>query len=354
MTQIKPRVLYIPWDNPVHDEEAWKTLNENFELVIYDFNTVEEYMEELKKPNFGKIGPIDAICRSTWLKSSPYIHHYILRGEPIRLLPETCKIVVQSGHGYDIVDVDYLTSRNVVFCNSPDSCSRATADVGVYLVLSAFRYLTFAEHCLRTPGAYYDSQVISNIGEDPNNKTLGIIGLGDIGVLTAQVCKALGMNIIYHNRSAKPHLETMIPGGAKYCSTIDELFGEADCIFVACPYTSETKHLIDFQAFKKMKSRVRIVNIARGPIVEEAAIIDALERGQLVGAGFDVHEFEPKIHEKLISNWKITLTPHVGVCARESFQNFERKCVNNLMQFFYEKKTPHSIVNSSVYEKLYR
>ncbi len=347
----KPRVLYIPWDNPVHDDDAWKTLNDNFELVVYDFNTVEEYMEELKKPNHGKIGHIDAICRSTWLKSNPYIHHYILRDEVVQLIPDSCKIITQSGHGYDIVDVDYLTSRGIVFCNSPNSCSRATADVGVYLILSAFRYLTFAEHCLRTPGEYYDSQIISNIAEDPNGKTLGIIGLGDIGVLVAQVCKALGMNIIYHNRSAKPDLEKKISGNVKYCLSLEELFKESDCILILCPYTKETKHLINFEAFKKMKPKVRLVNIARGPIVEEAAVIDALERGQLVGAGFDVHEFEPKIHEKLLSNWKITLTPHAGACTQDSFRNFEKRCVTNLMQFFYTNEQPHTIVNSELYDK---
>lgn len=353
MTQLKPRVLYIPWDNPVHDKDAWKTLNENFELVIYNFNTIQEYMEELKKPNYGKIGPIDAICRSTWLKSSPFLHHYILRDEAVKLLPKSCKIVVQSGHGYDIVDVDYLSSKGVVFCNSPNSCSRATADVGVYLILSSFRYLTLAEHCLRTPGKYYDSQTISNIAEDPNGKTLGIVGLGDIGVLVAQVCKALGMKIIYHNRSSKPYLEEKIGGDVKYCSTLDDLLGEADCVLILCPFTPETKHLINTEAFKKMKSKVRLVNIARGPIVEEAAVIDALERGQLVGAGFDVHEFEPKIHEQLLANWRITLTPHSGACTQDSFRNFEKKCVKNLMQFFYNREKPHTIINGDVYDNLY-
>jgi lactate dehydrogenase-like 2-hydroxyacid dehydrogenase len=351
MPVAKPRVLYIPWDNPIHDSDAWATLNENFELVNYDFETVEEYITELQKPNCGKVGKIDAVCRSAWLKSNPFIHHYILRDDPVKLLPSSVKIVVQSGHGYDIVDVDYLSSRDIVFCNSPDSCSRATADAGIYLVLSSFRYFTYAEHCVRTPGKYYDSQEIANIGEDPNGKTLGIIGLGDIGVLVAKTCGSLGMNIIYNNRSKKPDLEKQVEG-IKFCSTADELFAQADCIFIACPYTSETRHLINFESFSKMKPHVRLVNIARGPIVQEAAMIDALETGQLIGAGLDVHEFEPKIHEKLLANWKITLTPHTGVCTRDSFQNFEKKCVKNLMQFFYQNEKPHTIVNGDVYDRL--
>lgn len=347
MTVAKPRILYIPWDEPVHDEEAWKTLNEKFELVNYDFDTVEEYMDELRKPDHGKIGNIDGVCRSAWLKSNPYIHHYILRDEAVKLLPESVKIVVQSGHGYDIVDVDYLTSRGIVFCNSPDSCSRATADIGISLILNSFRYLTFAEHCVRTPGMYYQSQEIAHFGEDPNGKTLGIVGLGDIGSLVAKTCKSLGMDIVYHNRSPKPLLEAQTP--MQYCKSIDELFAQADCIFISCPYTKETRHLINTEAFKKMKPRVRLVNIARGPIVEEAAVIAAFESGQLVGAGFDVHEFEPKIDERLLRNWKITLTPHTGVCTRDSFQNFEKKCVKNLVQYFYGNEKPHTIVNDEAY-----
>jgi lactate dehydrogenase-like 2-hydroxyacid dehydrogenase len=351
MTFSKPRVLYIPWDKPVHHDESWKVLNEKFDLVNYDFENVEDYMNELRKPNHGKIGNIDAICRSAWLKSSPYVHHYILRDEAVRLLPESCKIVVQSGHGYDIVDVDYLTSRGIVFCNSPDSCSRATADVGIYLVLSSFRYLTYAEHCLRTPGKYYDSQELANISEDPNGKTLGIIGLGDIGILIAKTCASLGMNIVYHNRTRKHTLEQQLPG-LKYCADKETLFQFADCILVACPYTNETRHLINYDAFGKMKPQVRLVNIARGPIVQEEAVVDALERGQLVGAGFDVHEFEPKIDERLLSNYKITLTPHVGVCTQDSFKNFEKCCVKNLEQFFHQNERPSTAVNGQVYKNM--
>lgn len=346
----KPRVLYIPWDKPVHDDEAWKTLNEKYELVNYDFETVEDYMNELQKPNHGKIGNIDAICRSAWLKSSPYVHHYILRNDPVRLLPESCKIVVQSGHGYDIVDVDYLTSRGIVFCNSPDSCSRATADVGIYLILSSFRYLTYAEHCLRTPGKYYDSQELANISEDPNGKTLGIVGLGDIGILVAKTCISLGMKVIYHNRSRKLKYEEEIPE-LTYYESKESFLKEADCIFIACPHTKETHHFINKEAFKLMKPKVRLVNIARGPIVEEAAVIEALESGQLAGAGFDVHEFEPKIDEKLLSNYKITLTPHVGVCTQNSFKNFEKCCVDNLDQFFYKNEKPKTSVNGQVWKR---
>lgn len=339
----KPRILYIPWDKPIHHKESWELVNEKFEIVTYDFDTVHEYIEELKKPNHGKIGNIEAVLRSTWLKSSPYVHHYILRDEAVRLLPQSVKIVVQSGHGYDIVDVEYLSSRGIIFCNSPDSCSRATADIATYLILASFRYTSYAEHCVRS-GHYYDSQELAQIADDPSGNTLGIIGLGDIGKLVTQACQAIGMKVIYHNRSRKAEIENDFQEGSlTYYKDFDDFLAQSDCILVLCPYTKETRHLISFEAFKKMKPKVRLVNIARGPIVHEAAVIDALERGQLVGAGFDVHEFEPKIHERLLNNWKITLLPHLGAVSRASWRKFEKKCVDNLIEYFYGAGKPNAV-----------
>lgn len=345
MTNTKPRVLYIPCDGAIHDDEAWKTANEKFNLITYDFSTVEEYMDELKKPHHGRIGYIEAILRPTWLKAHPYVHHYLFRGEAVRLLPESVRIIVQSGHGYDIVDVEYLSSRNIIFCNSPDSCSRATADIGTLLIINSFRYTNYAEHCVRS-GNYYQAAELASEADDPNGYTLGIIGLGDIGQLVAKSCQTLGMKTIYHNRSRKPHIEKLFPlGSLTYYESFDQFLAEADCILVLCPYTKDTRHLINKDTFKKMKSNVRLVNIARGPIVEEAAVIDALERGQLVGAGFDVHEFEPKIHETLLNNWKVTLLPHFGVVSKASWRKFERVCVNNLVSYFFGDGNPNTAVN---------
>lgn len=346
----KPRILYVPWDKPVHHEEAWKLVNEKFDIVTYDFDSVEEYMAELQKPQHGKIGNIDAVFRPTWLKSSPYVHHYILRGDAVGLLPSSVKIVVQSGHGYDIVDVDYLTSRGILFCNSPDSCSRATADIGILLIISSFRYTTYAEHCVRS-GNYYGSQELAQIAEDPNGHTLGIIGLGTIGRLVAKSCQSLGMKTIYHNRTRKPEIERDFPENSMvYYESFKEFLSKADCILVLCAYNHQSRHMINFEAFKYMKPKVRLVNIARGPIVEEAAVIDALKRGQLVGAGFDVHEFEPKISDQLLNNWKITLLPHLGAVSQTSWRNFEQKCVDNIIEYFYGGGRPNAI-NSELLEK---
>ncbi|ODV84330.1 hypothetical protein CANARDRAFT_8684 [[Candida] arabinofermentans NRRL YB-2248] len=337
----KPKVLYIPWANPIHDPQAWKTLNENFDLIYYDCETPEEWIEENSKPDGGKYAGIRAICRSTWLKGQPYLNHFLFRGEAVKYIPDTVEIIVQSGHGYDIVDVPYLTSKDIIFCNSPNTCSVATADVGTYLVMQSFRYLTYAENCVRK-GNYYDAWPLTYWGANPRGHTLGVIGLGNIGFLTAKACKALGMNIVYHGRSRKLDYENEIEGLTFY-SDLNEMLKVTDCIYIACPYSEATRHLINFERFKHMKDQVRLVNVARGPIVEQEAVIDALERGQLVGAGFDVHEFEPKIDPRLLDNYKITLLPHIGVSSRSSFEAFEAKCVDNLMKHFYGGGKPEAV-----------
>ncbi|GME94499.1 unnamed protein product [Ambrosiozyma monospora] len=134
----KPKILYIPIENPVHDEEAWKTLNEKFDLVYYDCPTTDDWIKELANPS-SKFHRIQGACRSTWLKGEPYRTHLLFKGELATHLPDSLEIVVQTGHGYDTADVGYLTSRGIIFCNSPDCCSIATADVGTSLVLQSFK-----------------------------------------------------------------------------------------------------------------------------------------------------------------------------------------------------------------------
>ncbi|GMF38243.1 unnamed protein product [[Candida] boidinii] len=330
--QKKPKVLYFPWVLNVHDDDSWKTLNEKFEIVNYDCSSVEEFIEEARKPN-GKYSGIDAICRSSRIHGKPFGGQHIFNGEAAKAIPDTVKLIVSSGHGYNRTNLELLADRGILFCNSPNTASQSTADVAVFLIIQSFRYLTYAEHYVRTNSKDDITNITVN-AENPRNKTLGIIGLGDIGIYVARTCKAMGMNIVYHNRNPKPQYEAEIEG-LKFLPNIDDLYAVSDCILLLCPYSEDTKHLINFETFKKMKDRVRLVNMARGLIVEEAAVIDALERGQLVGAGFDVTEFEPKFDDRILSNYKVTILPHVGATARETYQLSEKKCVENLMQFFY-------------------
>ncbi|OWB71482.1 hypothetical protein B5S31_g1171 [[Candida] boidinii] len=343
----KPKVLYFPWELKIHDEESWKTLNEKFEIIEYDCKSVEEFIKECEKTD-GKFSDIDAICRSVHLLGAPFGPQQIFGVDVAKYIPKSVKIIVSAGHGYDHVDVKTLTEKNIIYCNSPNCCSVATADVGTFLVLQSFRYLSYAEHQTRKQDTANISS-ISREAENPRGRTLGIIGLGDIGIYVARACKALGMNIVYTNRNPKPQYEAEIEG-LKFLPNIDDLFAVSDCILVLCPYTEATRHLINFETFKKMKDRVRLVNIARGAIVEEAAVIDALERGQLVGAGFDVTEFEPKFDDRILSNYKVTVLPHIAGTSRDSFEAFEKKCVENLVEYFYGNGQP-AAVNPELLEK---
>ncbi|GME73154.1 unnamed protein product [Ambrosiozyma monospora] len=343
MTTSKPKILYIPVENPIHDETAWKTLNEKFDLVYYDGPSTDDWIKELDNPQ-SKFQGIQAICRSTWLRGQPYKSHLIFRGEPVRHLPDSVKIIVQSAHGYNNVDVDYLTSRGILFCNSPNSCSIATADVGTTLVLQSFRYFTHCQNIARSgdPQIFNTGRALGHIADNPRGKTLGVVGLGNIGFLTAKACHAMGMNIVYYGRSRKAKYEKQM-SGLKFYDNLNGMLAVTDCVLISCPLTEHTRHLINFDSFKHMKDKVRLVNIARGPIVENEAVIDALERGQLVGAGFDVYEFEPEVDPRLIDNYRVTLLPHVGVASQDSFKAFERKCVDNLVKYFYTNEPPQAV-----------
>ncbi|GMG49683.1 unnamed protein product [Ambrosiozyma monospora] len=176
-TSHKPKVLYIPVDKPVHDDKSWKTLNEKFEVIYYDSHSIEEWIKEASKPD-GKYAGIEAIARPHDLKAPPFGSQFLFSGKAARAIPSTVKVIVSAGHGYDVVDVDYLTKRGIFFCNSPDSCSIATADTGTFLVLQSFRYLTFAEDKLRN-GEFFGASELNHLGENPNGKTLGVIGLGN-------------------------------------------------------------------------------------------------------------------------------------------------------------------------------
>jgi len=244
--------------------------------------------------------------------------------------PPSLKIIVSGGHGYDVVDVERLADRGVVFCNSPNTCTEATgkltrscweelivANCAMYLILNAFRYFTFAERCVRTE-QFDTSRQLSRIAEDPSSHVLAMIGLGDIGLAIAQRAEAFGMQIHYFSPSRKPEAEATFRTPITYHTSLDSVLQIADCICLACPYSRKTHHMLSEREFNLMKPGVRIVNIARGPLIDEEALIAAMEQGKVIGVRLDVHENEPHVHPRLKDNYMTTLLPHIGVCSKSS------------------------------------
>ena len=165
-----------------------------------------------------------------------------------------------------------------------------------------------------------------DLGHDPKNKVLGVLGMGGIGQAVAQRARAFGMRIQYHNRSRLPTGEEQ---GAKYVS-FDELMKTSDVISLNLALNASTRHIISKPQFDMMKDNVVIVNTARGPIIDEAALVDALNSGKVFAAGLDVFEEEPKIHQGLLDNPNAVLLPHIGTATWETQKDMEVLVLDNL------------------------
>ena len=172
------------------------------------------------------------------------------------------------------------------------------------------------------------------------------MGLGDIGLAIARKCEAaLGMEVHYQGPRRKVEAEKMLVNGAIYHASVDDIIPVVDRIVLAAPYTEETHHLLSGEQFVLAKEGgLRVVNIARGGMIDEDALLAALKSGKVVGAGLDVHANEPGVNQELKEDWRVTLLPHIGVCSRTSWENFERINLDNIDAFF-ETGIPLTPVN---------
>ncbi|MGB3761890.1 MAG: D-glycerate dehydrogenase [Ornithinimicrobium sp.] len=225
------------------------------------------------------------------------------------------KVVANVAVGYNNIDVPACAERGVVVTNTPDVLTEATADIAFGLVLMATRRLAEGERVIRsqTPwtwGMFY------MLGTGLQGKTLGVIGMGGIGVATARRAKAFGMQIAYSSRSACD------PAVAQELDAprldFDELLSTADVISVHCPYSPATHHLIGAEQLALMKETAYLINTARGPIVDEGALALALAEGVIAGAGLDVFENEPAVHPELLTLDNVVMVPHLGSATIET------------------------------------
>jgi glyoxylate reductase len=217
--------------------------------------------------------------------------------------------------GYDNVDVAAAARRGVVVTNTPGVLTDATADLAVALILMTTRRLGEGERVIRS-GDPWAWDMFYMLGTDLQGKTLGIAGLGAIGGAVARRARAFGMRIAYTGRRrADPGLEQEL--GAEPLS-LDELLAASDVVSLHAPLTDETRHLIGARALELMKPTAHLVNTARGPIVDEEALADALELGRIAGAALDVFEHEPSVHPRLLELDNAVLVPHLGSATLET------------------------------------
>lgn len=248
-----------------------------------------------------------------------------------------CKIVANFGVGYNHINVEAAKARGLVVTNTPGAVTDATADIAITLMLMTARRAGEGERLVRA-GLWVGWQPTQMLGLHVSGKTVGIIGMGRIGQAIAQRCHGgFGCKIVFANRSEKS-----VPNAVQLAS-MEEVAQAADIVFVATPGGAGTRHLISLPLLAAMQPHAILVNISRGDVVDEAALIAALQAGQLAGAGLDVYEHEPAVPDALRAMENVTLLPHLGTNALEVREDMGRMALANLAAFFEGKAVPNPV-----------
>lgn len=226
------------------------------------------------------------------------------------------KIVANHAVGYNNIDVQAATKLGIKVANTPDVLTEATADCAFALLLSVSRRICEAQDFLRD-GKFDGWDPLGFLGLELHGKNLGILGMGRIGQAVARRAKGFGMNILYHNRHQLPADQEM-DLNAHYLDTMEKLASESNIMSLNCPLTDETHHIINQHILDLLPEGAIIINTARGPVIDEEALAEALHSGKLGGAGIDVFENEPEIHPKMLSAPNAMLTPHIASATRDT------------------------------------
>ncbi|WP_149786909.1 2-hydroxyacid dehydrogenase [Lutimaribacter pacificus] len=249
-----------------------------------------------------------------------------------------CKILANFGVGYNHIDVDAARAHSVTVTNTPGAVTDATADIAMTLILMSARRAAEGERLVRS-GAWEGWHPTQMLGLHVTGKTVGIVGMGRIGQAIARRCHfGFGMEVLYFNRSQKD-----VDFPAKQVADLADLAARCDILVTATPGGAETRHLVGADVFAAMKPTAHVVNISRGDVVDEAALIAALQAGQIGGAGLDVYEFEPQVPEALRALENVVLLPHLGTAAEEVRTDMGMMVLDNLSAFFEGREPPNKL-----------
>ncbi|MEN9688113.1 MAG: hypothetical protein RI998_110 [Pseudomonadota bacterium] len=246
------------------------------------------------------------------------------------------KMCANMAVGFNNFDVPAMTARGVLASNTPDVLTETTADFGFALLMATARRMTESEHYLRR-GEWKQWRYDMFAGAEVHGSTMGILGMGRIGqAIARRGAHGFGMKVIYHNRSRlSPQLEAECK--ASYVSK-EELLRTADHVVLVVPYSAASHHTIGAAELAQMKPTTTLVNIARGGIVDDAALAAALRQGQIAAAGLDVFEGEPKVHPDLLTVPNIVLTPHIASSSIATRLAMANLAADNLISFFTQGK----------------
>lgn len=244
--------------------------------------------------------------------------------------------------GYNNIDVPACEAAGVLVTNTPGVLTQATADIAMALILMSTRRLGEGERVIRAQDPWQWGMFYM-LGMGLQGRQLGIVGMGQIGIATAQRAKAFGMNIAYTRRTP---LESEIEKdlAAKFMS-MDELIESSDVLSIHCPYSPATHHLISENQLARMKPSAFLINTARGPIVDEQALVDALKAGKIAGAGLDVFEHEPKVNPGLLELDNAVLIPHLGSATVETRAAMADIAATNALAILAGKTAPNLVTS---------
>jgi len=258
-------------------------------------------------------------------------------------LKAACNLAV----GYNNMDLAACTAHGVVATNTPDVLNDTTADLAFALLLAAARRVTEAERWLRS-GSWQGWRNDQMLGQDVHHATLGIVGMGNIGQAIARRARGFDMRIVYHNRGRLPvELERALDARRL---ELDELLAQSDHVCLALPYSAQTHHLIDARRLALMKRTAILVNIGRGGLVDDAALVEALQTRRIAGAGLDVFEGEPRLHPGLMALDNVALTPHIGSASRATRERMGQIAAGNLEAALAGRRPPN-LLNPEVWER---
>ncbi|MFL1683972.1 NAD(P)-dependent oxidoreductase [Coprobacter secundus] len=251
------------------------------------------------------------------------------------------KIISNYAVGYDNIDISYATKKGIQVTNTPDPVTEPTADQAMGLILSVCRRISELDRRLRIPGAV-KVELLGNLGLSLYGKTIGIIGMGRIGQALARRALSSGMKVMYHNRRRlEPAIENLY--NATFLS-LDELLMRSDIVSVNAPFSKETYHLIGERELGLMKSQAVLINTARGPLVDEKALIEALKGKKIWGAGLDVFEFGDYPSPELLEMDNVVMNPHTGTQTIDVRHEMAAYVSRNIINFF-EGNGPVAKVN---------
>lgn len=286
----------------------YNTLGE--EVVVYDHSAPEEILPRLE-------GAEIAVTKEL-----------VLTPEQVLAMPDSVKLICEAGTGYNNIPLEACKQKGIMVCNIPAYSSQRVAQTAIMMLLNLSSHVQKQIRMLEKGDRSNFTKHLTVSHTEVNGKILGVIGTGNIGREVIKVAQALDMQIIAYTRTPKADAD-----GIHYCS-LDEVLTQADYLSLHCPLNDQTRHIIDEAAIAKMKSTACIINTARGALIDEPALIKALQEGRIAGAGLDVQETEPPVQDNPLYDLdNVVLTPHMGWKGLETRQRLVSILADNIKAY---------------------